>query len=52
MSPNIFENWGSVWGDQVLHLLPTGSEERKVLGVESTPIETLSSCQDMENNAL
>ena len=28
-------------------LLPTGSEERGVLGVESIPVAILPSCQDM-----
>ena len=33
-------------------LLPTGSEERKVLGVGSIPVAILPSCQCMTNNAL
>ena len=34
------------------HLLPTGSEEREVLGVGSTPVAILTSCQDMKTIAL
>ena len=30
-----------------LYILPTGSEERGVLGVGSTPVAILTSCQDM-----
>ena len=30
-----------------LGLLPTGSEEREVLGVGSIPVAILTSCQDM-----
>ena len=33
-------------------LLPTGSEERGVLGVGSIPVAILPSCQDMETIAL
>ena len=33
-------------------LLPTGSEEREVLGVGSFPVAILPSCQDMEAIAL
>ena len=29
------------------YLLPTGSEEREVLGAGSIPVATLPSCQDM-----
>ena len=35
-----------------VYLLATGSEEREVLGVGSTPIAILSSCQDMKTFAL
>ena len=35
-----------------LHLLPTGSEEREVLGVGSIPVAILPSCQDMKTIAL
>ena len=34
------------------HLLPNGSEERGVLGVESIPVAILPSCQDMKTIAL
>ena len=34
------------------HLLPTGSEERGVLGVGSIPVAILPSCQDMKTIAL
>ena len=33
-------------------LLPTGSEEREVLGVGSIPVAILPSCQDMKTIAL
>ena len=33
-------------------LLPTGSEEREVLGVGSIPVAILPSCQDMKPIAL
>ena len=33
-------------------LLPTGSEEKGVLGVESIPVAILTSCQDVEIIAL
>ena len=33
-------------------LLPTGSEERGVLGVGSIPVAILPSCQDMNTIAL
>ena len=33
-------------------LLPTGSEEREVLGVGCIPVAILSSCQDMKTIAL
>ena len=33
-------------------LLPTGSEEREVLGVGSIPVAILLSCQNERNNAL
>ena len=35
-----------------MHLLPTGSEEREVLGVGSIPVAILPSCQDMKTIAL
>ena len=35
-----------------LHLLPTGSEERGVLGVGNIPVAILSSCQDIKTIAL
>ena len=35
-----------------LILLPTGSDEREVLGVESIPVAILPSCQNMETIAL
>ena len=38
--------------DKDVHLLPTGSEERRVLGVESFPVAILPSCQDMKTIAL
>ena len=43
----------AVWsaGEKV-SLLPTGSEERKVLGVGSIPVATLPSCQIMNIIAL
>ena len=31
----------------ITHLLPTGSEERGMLGVGSIPVAMLPSCQDM-----
>ena len=34
------------------HLLPTGSEERGVLGVGSIPVAILPSCQDMKTTDL
>ena len=34
------------------NLLPTGSEERGVLGVGSISVAILPSCQDMKNVAL
>ena len=34
------------------HLLPTGSEERDVLGVWSIPVAILPSCQDIKTIAL
>ena len=33
-------------------LLPTGSEEREVLGVRSIPVAILPSCHDMKTIAL
>ena len=33
-------------------ILPTGSEEREVLGVGSIPVAILPSCQDMKTFAL
>ena len=35
-----------------MHLLPTGSEEREVLGVGSIPVAILPSRQDMKTIAL
>ena len=35
-----------------LYLLPTGSEEKGVLGVGSIPVAILPSCQDMKTVAL
>ena len=35
-----------------LYLLPTGGEEREVLGVGSIPVAILPSCQDMKTIAL
>ena len=35
-------------GESGVYLLPTGSEERGVLGVGSIPVTILPSCQDME----
>ena len=35
-----------------LFLLPTGSEEREVLGVGSIPVAILPSCQGMKTIAL
>ena len=37
---------------QIFSLLPTGSEEREVLGVGSIPPPILPSCQDMKAIAL
>ena len=34
------------------YLLPTGSEEREVLGVGGTPVAILPSCQNMKTVAL
>ena len=34
------------------HLLPTGSENRGVLGVRSIPVAILPSCQNMKTMAL
>ena len=39
-------------GQYILHLLPTGSEEREVLGVGSIPVAILPSCQDMKTIAI
>ena len=36
----------------VCDLLPTGSEEREVLGVRSIPVAILPSCRDMNPIAL
>ena len=36
----------------ISNLLPTGSEEREVLGVGSIPVAILPSCQDMKTIAL
>ena len=33
----------------IIHLLPTGSEEREVLAVGSIPVAILPSCQYMTN---
>ena len=41
-----------VLGDGIYYLLPTGSEEREVLGVGSIPVAILSYCQDMKTIAL
>ena len=35
-----------------IYLLPTGSEEREVLGVGSIPVAILPFCQDMKTIAL
>ena len=35
-------------GESCVHLLPTGSEEKVVLGVRSIPLAILPSCQNME----
>ena len=43
--------WGSRKSVYVC-LLPTGSEEREVLGVGSIPVAKLSSCQGMNDIAL
>ena len=37
---------------ELLHLLPTGSEEREVLGVGSIPVAILPSCHDMKTIAI
>ena len=38
------------WGlAAAMFLLPSGSEEREVLGVWSIPVAILPSCQDMKN---
>ena len=34
------------------NLLPTGSEERGVLGVGSIPVAILPSCQDIKNDCI
>ena len=36
----------------IMYLLPTGSEERGVLGVGSIPVAILLSCQNMKTIAL
>ena len=36
----------------IMNLLPTGSEEREVLGVGSIPVAILPSCQDLKTIAL
>ena len=42
-----------VYGDMApIVLLPTGSEEREVLGVGSIPVAILPSCQDVKTIAL
>ena len=38
--------------EELLHFLPTGSEEREVLGVGSIPIAILPSCQYIKTIAL
>ena len=38
--------------EEYLRLLPTGSKEKGVLGVESIPLGILPSCQDMKAIAL
>ena len=35
-----------------MYLLPTGSEDREILGVGSIPVAILLSCQNVRNNAL
>ena len=45
--PALKDRWARV-GD----LLPTGSEEREVLGVGSIPVAILPSCQDMKTITL
>ena len=35
-----------------INLLPTGSEEREVLGVGSIPVAILPSCQYMKNKII
>ena len=44
----------SLWAGEIvdLYLLPTGSEEREVLGVGSIPGAILPSCQDMKTISL
>ena len=37
---------------QICHLLPTGSEEMGVMGVESIPVAKLPYCQYMKTIAL
>ena len=43
---------GGGGGTWVLNLLPSGSEEREVLGVGSIPVAILPFCQDMKTIAL
>ena len=45
---------GLLWkvGLELLNLLPTGSEEREVLGVGSIPVAILPSHQDIKTIAL
>ena len=38
----------SLWGADSLTLLPTGSEEREVLGHRSIPVAILPTCQYMK----
>ena len=38
--------------ENVMHLLPWGSEEGEVFGVGSIPVAILSSCQDMKTMGL
>ena len=47
--PHLFPPWDNT---ENVHLLPTGSEEREVLGVGSVLDAILPSCQYMKNIAL
>ena len=48
---NSYQLFDVIWQGQLDELLPTGSEEREVLGAGSIPVAILPSCQFMKNIA-